>query len=181
MTKSTAKTPLKLKRLLLYLMKHTNYLKNLIFIAIPILHFGCNYIPCSSSSDLNKVKNLYDPSLIAGIYKPDEFTKQDFKEYSNSDTTFLEIHKNGNISLHNFPVSTFDSWEKPNRSTVNGSGTWTSSFKSNTTIITANITFDQKRIMPFSPFRLFKKNDKYYILIDFGDPDNCTSVRLRQQ
>lgn len=64
---------------------------------------------------------------------------------------------------------------------VNGSGTWTSSNRSGTTIINATITFDQPEILTPEPFRLFKKENKYYILIDFGDPDACESVRLEQQ
>jgi len=156
-------------------------MKALIILAISILYLGCNYIPCSSSSDLDKVKQLTDPSLIAGTYKPDEFTKQDFKEYSKSDSTFLVIEGNGNINLHNFPEETFGRWEKSDITTVDGSGTWASNFKSGTTQINTNIVFNQKGIMQPSPFRLFKKEDKYYILIDFGDPDNCMSVRLKQQ
>ncbi len=156
-------------------------MKDFVLFGILILQFGCNYIPCSSSSDLDKVSQLEVPSLIAGTYKPDEFTKQDFKEYSKSDSTFLVMESNGNINLYNFPEETFGSWKKSDIATVDGSGTWTSSFKSGTTYITTNISFKQKDIMPPSDFRLFKKNDKYYILIDFGDPDNCTSVRLKQQ
>jgi hypothetical protein len=156
-------------------------MKALALLGILILHLGCNYIPCSSSSDLDNVKQLSNRSFIAGTYKPDEFTKLDFKEYSKSDSTYLVIEGNGNISLHNFPIETFGSWEKSDFSTVDGSGSWTSSFKSGTTQINTNIVFKQKDIMQPSAFRLFKKEGKYYILIDFGDPDNCTSVRLKQQ
>lgn len=156
-------------------------MKDLIYFIILILNVGCNYIPCSSSSDLDYVKQLSNPSLIAGIYTPDEFTKQDFKEYSASDSTFLEIETNGKISLHNFPESTFGSWRETDIVTVDGSGTWTSSFKSGTTKLTTKITFKQTNVMHPSDFRLFKKGNKFYILIDFGDPDNCTSIRLKQQ
>ena len=149
--------------------------------AICLLHLGCNYIPCSSSSDLDKVRQPPNPSLIAGIYKPDKFTKQDFKEYSHSDSTFLVIYMDGKINLNNFPNKTFDSWDKSEGAIINGSGTWATSSELGTTTIHTNIIFDQKGTLTASAFRLFKKENKYYILIDFGDPDNCTSVRLQQQ
>ena len=142
---------------------------------------GCNYIPCSASSDLDKVKKVSNLASISGIYKPDKFTKQDFKEYSNSDSTFLLLSEDGKITLKNFPIETFGSWNKSKTHIVNGSGTWTSSFKSGTTIINTNITFDQPETMTPGPFRLFSKKSKHYILIDFGDPDACESVRLEQQ
>jgi len=148
---------------------------------ICLLQLGCNYIPCSSSSDLDKVRRPPNPSLIAGIYKPDRFTKQDFKEYSHSDSTFLVISVDGKIILNKFPKSTFGSWDKSEIDLINGSGTWTANSGSGTTNINTNIVFDQKEIMLPSAFRLFKKENKYYILIDFGDPDNCSSVRLQQQ
>ncbi len=156
-------------------------MKALVFILVPLLNLCCNYIPCSSSSDLDNVKSLSSPSAISGVYKPDEFTRTDFKEYSNSDSTSLTLKENGEITLSNFPESTFGTWEKSHVSTVDGSGTWTSSFNSGTTNINPKITFVQKGIMQPSAFRLFKKSNKYYILIDLGDPDNCTSVRLKQQ
>jgi hypothetical protein len=146
-----------------------------------ILLLACNYIPCSSSSDLNAVKRLPRPSLISGVYKPDKFTKQDFKEYSSSNSTFLSLTEDGRITLRNFPTATFGSWNKSNIDIVNGSGTWSSKLESGTVYINANIAFDQKEIMKPTPFRLFTKSNKYYILIDFGDPDGCTSVRLEQQ
>jgi len=156
-------------------------MKGLILILILTVYLSCNYIPCSSSSDLDNVKQLTNQLLIAGIYKPDEFTKQDFEEYSNSDSTYLEVEADGKISLHNFPGKTFGAREDEKLTTVDGSGSWTTSFESGTTILNVNITFKQKGVSPTPPFRLFKKSDKYFILIDFGDPDNCTSVRLRQQ
>ena len=154
------------------------YLTPLLILA---LYSGCNYIPCSASSDLDNVKKLSNQASIAGIYKPDEFTKQDFKEYSNSDTTFLEIDSGGIIVLYNFPEMTFGNWEKNDTNTVDGSGTWVPRLSSGTIILSVDITFNQKGVEPLSPFRVFRKADKYYILIDFGDPDNCTSVRLKQQ
>ena|SRR2546430_7160490 len=142
---------------------------------------GCNYIPCSSSSDLDKVKKVSNVASIAGIYKPDKFTKEDFKEYSNSDSTLLLLFEDGKITLKNFPLKTFGSWDQPNTDKVNGWGTWTSNFESGTINIDTNIAFDHPEIIKPAPFRLFKKGNKYYILIDFGDPDACLSVRLEQQ
>jgi len=146
-----------------------------------IVTIGCNYIPCSASSDLSNVKTIQDAASISGVYKPDRFTRQDFKEYSNADSTMLLLSADGTITLKNFPKQTFDSWHKLKTDVVNASGTWTSTYKSGTVTINTNITFDQARIIAPEPFRLFKKNDKYYILIDFGDPDACESVRLEQQ
>jgi hypothetical protein len=142
---------------------------------------GCNYIPCSASSDLDKVKKISNAASISGIYKPDTFTKRDYKEYSNSDSTFLLLSEDGKITLKNFPIETFGSWSNQKTRIVNGSGTWTSSTKSGTTIIRTKIAFDQPKTMTPAPFRLFRKKSKHYILIDFGDPDACESVRLEQQ
>ena len=158
-------------------MKHLT----LLFFASSFIVLGCNYIPCSASSDLDKVKQHPSPSSIAGNYKPDTFTKQDFKEYSNSDSTYLVIHNDGRVILKNFPVTTFGSWNKSDTGFVNGSGTWTFGEESGTTIINTELVFDQKEIMRPPAFKLFKKDGKYYILIPFGDPDVCTSVRLQQQ
>lgn len=70
---------------------------------------GCNYIPCSASSDLSKVKRLPAAASISGIYKPDKFTKQDFKEYSNSDSTILVLSEDCKVTLYDFPKQTFGS------------------------------------------------------------------------
>jgi len=73
--------------------------------------------------------------LIAGIYKPDKFTKQDFKEYSHLDSTFLVISADGKITLNKFPKSTFGNWDKSEIDVINGSGTWRASSESGTTYI----------------------------------------------
>jgi hypothetical protein len=142
---------------------------------------ACNYIPCSASSDLTDVKTAPPRASIAGIYKPDKFTRQDYKEYSNADSTFLLLSEDGQITLNDFPKEAFDNWNELKTAIVNGSGTWTIGRNSGRIIIKTNINFDQGKASMNKPFRLFKKDGKYYILIDFGDPDACEAVRLEQQ
>ena len=155
----------------------------LLFIPILTITFllgSCNYIPCSSSSDLSSISEIPKLSLIAGIYKPDKFTKQDFREYSNADSVMLILTEDNKIVLKNFPIETFDIFNTSHK-TVNGSGTWTFGSQSGKINIDTKISFDQPGIVQQPPFKLFKKSDKYYVLIDFGDPDVCSSVRLEQQ
>jgi hypothetical protein len=141
---------------------------------------SCNYIPCSSSSDLSSIKEQPDKSLIVGVYFPDKFTKEDYKEYINSDSTRLILTDDGEIFLNNFPIETFAEGTQTNKR-VNGRGSWKFKSGANTLAIETIITFDQKGIFQPSGLRLFKKGVKYYILIDFGDPDNCSSVRLEHK
>ena len=148
---------------------------------ISILTIGCNYIPCSSSSDLSTIRKPPQKSLIAGIYKPDKFTKEDFTEYSKSDSTILILSEDGRIVLKNFPKKTFGFGEVGDDIEINGSGTWNLISEAGKIKINTNIEFSESGTIQPSPFELYKKGSNYYILIDFGDPDVCTSVRLEQQ
>ena len=47
--------------------------------------------------------------------------------------------------------------------------------------IKTSLSFKERGIPQPLPFQLYKKGGKYYILIQFGDPDNCNAVRLVQQ
>ena len=156
-------------------------MKLLLISFVTIIVLSCNYIPCSSSSDLDDIKQTPKTSSVVGIYKPDEFTKHDYKEYSNSDSTMLILTDDGKILFKNFPIKTFDIWQDSSKVKINGSGIYKLNSISGSTKIITNITFDQLGPMQPPPFNLYKKGNKYYILIDFGDPDVCSSVRLEQQ
>ena len=153
----------------------------LFFSVFTIIISSCNYIPCSASSNLSNVKTAPSAASIAGIYRPDQFTRDDYKEYSNTDSTFLLLSEDGEITLKNFPKETFDNWNELKTAIINGSGTWTFGLNSGRSIIKTNINFNQGKASMNKTFRLFKKDGKYYILIDFGDPDACEAVRLEQQ
>ena len=43
------------------------------------------------------------------------------------------------------------------------------------------IIFDREQLSNPEPFELYKKDGKFYLLVDFGDPGNCNVIRLRQK
>jgi len=117
---------------------------------------------------------------IVGTYKPDSFTKQDFKEFANSDSVILILKTNGEIQLKNFPPMVFLLPSDSSYKEISGKGTWSCYFNKMAKIKT-QVEFEQKIEVEPIPFELYKKGDRYYILIPFGDPDVCSTVRLVQQ
>ncbi len=151
------------------------------FLTISFFLTGCNYIPCSSSSDLSTVTEAPVNTSVAGGYEPDSFTKQDYKEYADSTEAFLILSEDGTIFLNNFPRNTFDHVKESDSAKINGSGTWAFEKGKETINIKTSLSFKQPGIPQPLPFQLYKKGDKFYILIPFGDPDNCKAVRLVRQ
>ena len=144
---------------------------------------SCNYIPCSASSDLAAVKTVPANSELAGIYKPDAFTKTDIPGYANSDSTYLELTKDSIIYIRRFDKSTFTFIEnaKDTGIKINGDGSWQCFYTKNTAFISMQIQLSNSPIVSWYNFKLFKKNNKFVILLPVGDPDNCEALRLFQQ
>lgn len=151
------------------------------YIFLLTILIGCNYIPCSSSSDLSNVKESPKKSAVVGIYKPDKFTMQDFTEYLNAANTSLTLSNDGSMTLKNFPKKTFAFDDVADSLKIDGDGTWSMVSQAGKTKISTNIRFSKSGVIQPSPFDLFKRDGKYFILIDIGDPDLCSSVRLEQQ
>lgn len=151
------------------------------FLLTIIFFYSCNYIPCSSSSDLSTVKEAPETTSIAGGYEPDSFTKQDYKEYADSTEAFLILSEDHTIFLNNFPAKTFNHSSDSGSAKISGSGTWAFEKGKETINIKTSLTFKERGIPQPPPFHLYKKGSKYYILIQFGDPDNCNAVRLVRQ
>lgn len=153
----------------------------IILLTFGIICNSCNYIPCSASSDLSKLSEAPEHVSAAGGYEPDSFTKQDHKEYAAAKEPFLILSEDGTIFLNNFPRKTFAADQEPGSSTITGSGTWAFEKGKETINIKTSLSFKQQGITQPPPFQLYKKDNKFYILIELGDPDNCNAVRLVQQ
>lgn len=154
-----------------------------LFLFFTLLFSSCNYIPCSASSDLTAVKSVPANDQLAGIYKPDSFTKEDIPGYSNSDSPYLELTKEGIAYFKGFAKSTF-AFEDNVKDTgikVNGDGTWQCCYQKNAAFISTQLQFSNSPVVSMNTFMLYKKNDKFVILLPVGDPDICTALRLFQQ
>ena len=160
-------------------MKH--YCK--ILLTVSILISACNYIPCSSSSDLTKVKEVPEYFKIAGIYKPDDFTQMDIPGYSKSDSIEITLTKDGIIYFRNLPKSTFTNrdYSADTAIKINGIGSWNCSYVKNTANINTKVKLSDTLIFAPSIFNLYKKKGRFVILLKIGDPDVCQAVRLLQQ
>lgn len=155
----------------------------IIILFVSTLASSCNYIPCSSSSDLINIKSLPDRSEIAGIYRPDEYTRRDVRGYFNSDSTYLVLTKGGDLYLNNFPKNTFSGKDYTIDTSIqiNGIGFWNCSYKSKTVTINSKIELSDPSIFSPATFDLYKKDNKFVILLEIGDPDICLAIRLFQQ
>ena len=154
-----------------------------LFLLFTLLYSSCNYIPCSASSDLTPVKNIPVTTELAGIYKPDSFTKEDIPGYYYSDSTYLELTKTGMLYLNSFAKSSFggDYDTKDTSIKINGNGAWKCSYQKTITSIASELHLSDSSIIQGTTFKLYKKNDKFVLLLPVGDPDNCTALRLFQQ
>lgn len=152
-------------------------------LTISIFVSSCNYIPCSSSSDLTNVKNIPQHSEIAGTYKPDVYTTKDIKGYSNSDSIYLLLTKDGELILKNFPKSTFTDKDYTSDTSIriSGIGSWGCSYKIKTVTIDSRLIQSDSSVFSPIAFDLYKKNNKFAVLLEIGDPDICLAVRLIQQ
>lgn len=151
------------------------------FLIVSFFVAGCNHNPCSSSSDLSTVTEAPVNTTVAGGYEPDSFTKQDHPEYAGSVSAFLILSEDGTIFLNHFPANTFNHSADSGSAKISGSGTWVFEKGKETINIKTSLSFKQTGIPQPLPFQLYKKGEKYYILIPFGDPDNCNAIRLVQQ
>jgi hypothetical protein len=157
-----------------------NYLT--LFLLFALFFSSCNYIPCSASSDLTLVKAVPETAELTGVYKPDSFTKRDIPGYYYSDSTYLELTKDGKINLKGFAKSTFTfSSDIKDTTKINGDGTWQLIYQKNKALITIQLQLSNSRLVSVYEFTLYKKNGEFVLLFPVGDPDNCTALRLFQQ
>jgi len=100
-----------------------------------------------------------------------------------TDKIVIKLNKNGTLEMNNMPTDIF--YGKTNHKEINVKGTWKQNFIEDRLedryYLPTYLEFDKKDDMEGSGLRTIKiyiKDNKPVLLIDFGDPDNCTAIRF---
>lgn len=152
-------------------------LSKLFFYIYSALFFCSCYLPCNFDSGLDELNIKQKDSFFIGEYVVEKSINNRFK----TDKIVIKLNKNGTLEMNNMPTGIFNV-TKHNKE-INVKGTWKQNFIEDRLedryYLPTDLEFDKKDDMEDGGLRTIKiyiKNNKPLLFIDFGDPDNCTAL-----
>ncbi|MDO6744414.1 hypothetical protein Q4553_07505 [Tenacibaculum soleae] len=135
---------------------------------------NCYLIPCNLDSGLDEFKANQKDEFFVGEYMVEKFINNGY----NIDTgnLSLKINEDKTIEIKNIPkyiLNLIESEEK-----INISGKWETNYleesKKENYFLVVSFKYNKSR----KAWKLYKKNNKPVILIEVGDPDECSAIRF---
>lgn len=151
----------------------------LYFYMFSIIFFSsCYLIPCNLDSGLEELNTKKEDIFFIGEYIVEKSINNNFK----TDDTTIILKKDGIIEMKNMPIKIFDL--KRIYKEINVNGTWRQNFIEDRVedryYIPTNLEFDNDSDIKvvLRTIKIYTKNNKPVLYIEFGDPDNCRAIRF---
>jgi hypothetical protein len=160
------------------LLRKTHLIK-LNFILISILFFSsCYLIPCNLDSGLDELNIEQEDNFFIGEYIVEKSINNSFK----TNDIIIKLKKDGFIEMNNMPIEIFNFMKTGEK--VSLKGTWRQNFIKDRQVdryyLPTDLEFVKKRDTKASimTMKIYTKNNKPVLFLEFGDPDNCTAIRF---
>lgn len=157
-------------------LKKTHVIK--LYLLSTLFLYNCYLIPCNLDSGLNQLTEKQEDSFFIGEYIVEKSINNNFK----TNNSIIKLKKDKTIEMNNMPIDIFD-FMKSNKK-INIEGTWKQNFIENRSkdkyFLPTDLEFDKKdgTGLGLRTIKLYKKNDKPVLFIEFGDPDQCRAIRF---
>ena len=143
-----------------------------------LLFSSCYLVPCNLDSGLDELNDKQKDSFFIGEYIVEKSINNNFK----IDNSVIKLKKDGRIEIYNLPIEVFDF--KKNNKLINTKGTWKQNFienrKNDRYYLPTNLEFDKKDNIKetLRTIKIYTKNNKPVLFIEYGDPDECKAIRF---
>ena len=165
----------------LILLKKSSLLKLSFYMLFILFFYSCYLIPCNLDSGLDELNVKQEDSFFIGEYVVEKSINNSFK----TDNTTIKLKKDGTIVMNNMPIDIFDFMGIDKE--INVKGTWKQNFIEDPLedryYLPTNLELDNKskvRVV-LRTIKVYTKNNKPVLFIEFGDPDECAAVRFMKK
>ncbi len=145
-----------------------------------IFFSNCYLIPCNLDSGLNELNIKQEDDFFIGEYVVENVINNSYNFKINN--TIIKLNRDGTIEMKNMPIKVFDL--KRIDKEINVKGTWRQNFiedrREDRYYMPTNLEFDNNfdiRVV-LRTIKIYTKNNKPVLFIEFGDPDECTAIRF---
>jgi hypothetical protein len=160
------------------LFRKAHLIKFNFYLIFALFFSSCYLTPCNLDSGLDELNIKKEDRFFVGEYVVEKSINNQFK----TDNTIIKLKKDGIIEMNNMPIETFDFMKTGEK--VNVKGTWKQNFiedrKEDRYYLPTNLEFDNNsdiRVV-LRTIKIYTKNNKPVLFIEFGDPDECTAIRF---
>jgi hypothetical protein len=139
---------------------------------------SCYLIPCNLDSGLDELNIKKEDHFFIGEYVVEKSIHNNFK----TDKSIIKLKKDGTVEMNNMPIEIFDFMKTDKK--VNVNGTWKQNFIENRLddryYLPTNLELNEKPKVRVAlrTIKIYTKNNKPVLFLEFGDPDSCTAIRF---
>lgn len=136
---------------------------------------NCHLIPCTLDSGLTPLIGKQKDDFFKGEYMVDQFVNNSYN--INIDNLTMKIDKNSILEINNIHGHILNL--RLNKK-INVKAIWKPMFFKEKSLLTIHYKFAKKDSIEnyLTSWKVYKKNNKPVLLINIGDPDECTAIRF---